>query len=283
MTESTQSATLSELIPYIINIAKEAGRLIVETSETDSVDVSIKSDETPVTNADMQSHQFIHQTLSELTPNIPVLSEEEHIPLEQRIDWDPYWLIDPLDGTQEFIDGKEDFAVSIALVIDNEPVMGVVYAPIHNHTYYAFQDGGAWKIDAAGNRESIFIKKYDKHPKSIQFAISPRQDAERFIPLLSNDWSYTFIQKGSASLKACLVAEGKVDAYYRLGPTGEWDTAAAQCIIQEAGGELLDTQLNLLTYNQRETLVNPDFIVIGDLDILWEKVLMLEEAKSTNS
>ncbi|MEZ9514918.1 3'(2'),5'-bisphosphate nucleotidase CysQ [Vibrio splendidus] len=265
---------LSHLLPSIIEIARSAGQLILEIYEKKDYEEFIKSDDTPVTSADLAAHKLILKKLSELTPDIPVLSEEDaDISLEQRSQWDRYWLVDPLDGTQEFIARSGDFATIIALIEHNKPVMGVVYAPVSGVSYYAYSGKGAWKIPDLNDSVKIKTHRHELPNQSIAMAISRRQDINRITSRMSSAWNYDLVPLGSAALKACLVAEGAVDCYLRLGPTGEWDTAATQCIVEEAGGRILSTQLEPLSYNERETLENPNFIVLGDADLPWSEIL----------
>ena len=265
---------LSHLLPEVIAIARAAGQLILDIYENRQYEAFTKQDQTPVTSADLAAHKLINERLSELTPDIPVLSEEAaDITLEQRAQWSRYWLVDPLDGTQEFIARSGDFATIIALVENNSPIMGVVYAPISGVTYYAYQGKGAWKIPDMDESVRIHTHIHEEASHTLAIAISRRQDINKITNRLSPAWNYDLVPLGSAALKACLVAEGAVDCYLRLGPTGEWDTAATQCIVQEAGGAIVSTELEPLSYNQRETLENPNFIVTGDKSLPWEKIL----------
>ena len=269
---------LSHLLPQVIEIARSAGQMILEIYEKKQYEAYTKSDETPVTSADIAAHKLITERLSELTPDIPVLSEEDaDISLQQRAQWERYWLVDPLDGTQEFIARSGDFATIIALVDNNKPTMGVVYGPVSGVTYYAYSGKGAWKIPDMSDSVKIHTHKQEQPGQSIAIAISRRQDINRITSRMSSAWNYDLIPLGSAALKACLVAEGAVDCYLRLGPTGEWDTAATQCIVEEAGGRILSTQLEPLSYNERETLENPNFIVLGDADLPWNEILQRKD------
>jgi 3'(2'), 5'-bisphosphate nucleotidase len=265
----------SHYLPDVIEIARAAGQLILDIYEKKQYEAFTKADETPVTTADIAAHKLIVQRLTELTPSIPVLSEEDaDIALEQRSLWDEYWLVDPLDGTQEFIARSGDFATIIALVRNNKPIMGIVYGPVSGVTYYAYSGKGAWKIPDLQESLRLNIHKHEQPNHSISIAISRRQNINRITERMSNAWNYDLVPLGSAALKACLVAEGAVDCYLRLGPTGEWDTAATQCIVEEAGGSILTTHLEPLSYNLRETLENPNFIVIGDRALPWNEILI---------
>ncbi|MGC9459670.1 3'(2'),5'-bisphosphate nucleotidase CysQ [Vibrio genomosp. F10] len=270
---------LSHLIPSVVEVARSAGQLILDIYETKQYEAYVKSDETPVTSADIAAHKLIVNQLSALTPDIPVLSEEAaDISLEKREKWSRYWLVDPLDGTQEFIARSGDFATIIALIDNNQPIMGVVYAPVSGVTYYAYKGKGAWKVPDLCEKVEIESHKHEQGQKqSIGMAISRRQNINSITARLSSAWNYDLVPLGSAALKACLVAEGAVDCYLRIGPTGEWDTAATQCIVEEAGGRILSTQLAPLSYNQRETLENPNFLVLGDESLPWDEILKVKD------
>ncbi len=264
----------SSLLPDVIDIARASGKVIFDIYQQGHYEQHTKSDDTPVTSADFAAHALVTSRLQALTPDIPVLSEEDtSVSFEERRKWDRYWLIDPLDGTQEFIAGSGDFATIIALVENNRPIMGVVYAPVSNVAYYAYYQQGAWKITAEGETSPIHTQTYSSVPTSLAIAISRRQNVDAIKDRLASELEYTLIPLGSASLKSCLVAEGKVDCYLRLGPTGEWDTAATQCIVEEAGGRILNTHLKPLSYNRRSTLENPNFITLGDHDLAWSHIL----------
>ena len=272
------SPDLSHHLPAVIDIARTAGQLILDIYQTKQYEAYTKSDSTPVTSADLAAHKFIVEKLSELTPDIPVLSEEAaDISLEQRSQWNRYWLVDPLDGTQEFIARSGDFATIIALIENNKPIMGVVYGPVSGVTYYAYLGKGAWKIPDMSESVRITTHKHQGPQQPIAIAISRRQDINRITDRMSSAWNYDLVPLGSAALKACLVAEGAVDCYLRLGPTGEWDTAATQCIVEEAGGRILSTLLEPLSYNERDTLENPNFIVLGDEQLPWHDILLVKD------
>ncbi len=272
MPESNQD--LSHLIPSVINITRAAGQLILDIYQHQEYQKFTKPDSTPVTTADLLAHELINDKLLELTPNIPVLSEEAaNITLDKRSQWNRYWLVDPLDGTQEFITQSGDFATVIALIENNKPIMGVVHAPISGVSYYAYKGKGAWKIPQQDKDVAINTFKHEARSQAIKVAISRRQNVDEIMARMSPLWNYELVILGSAALKACLVAEGGADCYLRLGPTGEWDTAATQCIVQEAGGQILSTELEPLSYNERDTLENPDFIVFGDKELPWKQIL----------
>lgn len=265
---------LSRLLPDVIGIAREAGQLILQSYQDQQYQAFTKSDDTPVTTADLAAHRLVTARLTALTPDIPVLSEEAaDIPLTTRSGWNRYWLVDPLDGTQEFIARSGDFATVIALVENNQPVMGVVFAPVSGVVYHAVKTQGAWKLTPQAEPVRIHASQHQPDNHTLKVAVSRRQEVNQITRQLSPEWRYELVPLGSAALKACLVAEGAADCYLRLGPTGEWDTAATQCIVQEAGGTILSTELAPLSYNERETLENPNFIVIGDTALPWDTIL----------
>ncbi|MGF1911659.1 3'(2'),5'-bisphosphate nucleotidase CysQ [Vibrio kasasachensis] len=269
---------LSHHLPAVIDVARTAGQLILDIYQKKQYEEFIKDDDTPVTSADLAAHKFIVEKLSALTPDIPVLSEEAaDVSLELRSQWDRYWLVDPLDGTQEFIARSGDFATIIALIENHQPVMGVVYAPVSGVTFYAYKGKGAWKIPDMNESVRITTHQHQGQQHPIAIAISRRQDINRITSRMCSAWNYDLVPLGSAALKACLVAEGAVDCYLRLGPTGEWDTAATQCIVEEAGGRILSTQLEPLSYNERDTLENPNFIVLGDENLPWSEILLVKD------
>ncbi len=273
-----ETKELSHLLPNVIEVARSAGQLILDIYQKKQYQEFTKSDDTPVTSADIAAHKLITERLSELTPDIPVLSEEAaDISLEKRAQWNRYWLVDPLDGTQEFIARSGDFATIIALIENNRPVMGVVYGPVSGVTYYAYKGKGAWKVPDMNESVAISSHRHAGKGFPIAMAISRRQDINRITSRMNSEWNYDLVPLGSAALKACLVAEGAVDCYLRLGPTGEWDTAATQCIVEEAGGRILSTVLEPLSYNERDTLENPNFIVLGDESLPWDEILQRKD------
>lgn len=258
--------TALRLTREAISIARHAGRRIVEVYGGE-YQVDFKSDNSPVTTADLAAHDVIVSELSRLQPSLPVLSEEsDGIEFEERCCWPTYWLVDPLDGTREFLRRNGEFSVNIALVHNNQPIAGVVFAPVLDVTYFATLGCGSFKQIGALEPEPIHVR-IANNPVTVAKSRSPITGPcmQQFLDDLGE---HDVIPMGSA-LKSCLVAEGVADVYARLGPTGEWDTAAAQCIVEEAGGFILDVHSRQLTYNQRETLINPAFLVFGDDQVNW--------------
>lgn len=266
------------LLPGVRLAAREAGRLILALYDSGNYHAKHKDDDSPVTSADLAAHEYLDKALQALA-DIPVLSEEGgDISLAERQSWPRYWLVDPLDGTQEFIAGSGDFSTMIALVEQGEPVLGVVYAPVHDLMYYAVRGHGAFK-EAGGETVQIHARHHDQQPLTrLRVAISRRQDVQWVRSRLHTDLKCQLLPLGSSSLKSCLVAEGAADCYIRIGPTGEWDTGATQCIVEEAGGRLLDLSLEQLSYNRRDSLINPNFITLGDEQLPWQQLLVQPEA-----
>lgn len=261
---------LKELIDPVIQIAYQAGKAIMEVYDS-GFEVEEKPDHTPVTEADMAANEIIESSLKELTPHLPILTEEaKPIPYSEREKWSRYWLIDPLDGTREFIKRNGEFTVNIALVDGDESVLGVVYAPVIGVLYYAAKGQGAFK--QASTNEPVPISVREKCSGKTIIACGRSHPSEEMQNLIKNLGEHEIIRVGSA-LKSCLVAEGKADLYARLGPTSEWDTAAAQCVVEEAGGAITNTVMERLRYNCKDDLLNPHFFVVGDLSVKWDDYL----------
>lgn len=257
--------------------AKQAGQVILDIYDRGDFESYQKEDESPVTSADYKANEIITSILRERTPDIPIMSEESNNgTLVERQHWQRYWLIDPIDGTQEFIARSGDFAVNIALVEKNVPTIGVIYWPPGDTLYFASQGQGAFK-ESPSEQGQIKVRKMDDPEQGVvMLAISRRQCRDKVMSNMSDDRVYQALPLGSCSLKACFIAEGKADLFLRIGVTGEWDTGASQCIVTEAGGKVLAADFSPLTYNQRESLENPDFIVIGDQQVEWENIVQYQ-------
>ena len=262
---------LQQLIEPVKKIAYEAGRRIMVIYDQ-GFSVEEKHDSTPLTEADLAAHEAVEAGLRQLTPRLPILSEESKpASFAERATWKRYWLVDPLDGTREFIRRNGEFTVNIALIDNHEPILGVVYAPVIGSLYYAARGLGACKRSGLDEPQQIRVRENCPDKMIIAGSRSNQQTPafKEFIAQLDN---YEIISMGSA-LKSCLVAEGTADLYARLGPTSEWDTAAAQCIVEEAGGLMTDTRMQPLRYNTKEELLNPHFLVFGDRSIDWAEYL----------
>ena len=238
-------------------IVEDAGIEIMKVYSTD-FDIQIKNDESPVTLADKKANIIIEKGLTCIDSSIPILSEEgEDISYEIRKEWDYYWLVDPLDGTKDFIKKNGEFTVNIALMKSETPIFGIVYAPVSRICFWGGEGLGAWKRDSNKSIKKIQVNLL--LDKKVKLASSRSHPSDKMAKFLLQFESYELCPMGS-SYKICLVSDGSVDLYPRLGPTMEWDTAASHGIIKGAGGELLQVNNKLpLIYNKSE-LVNPDFI-----------------------
>ncbi len=271
MNNKNPISQLPELLPIIIKLAYEAGDKIMHIRQKANYDVNQKVDNSPVTEADYASHHHICDGLNSLPHAWPVLSEEDpDMTFDIRKQWKTYWLIDPLDGTRDFIAGRETFSVNIALIHNHQPILGVIQLPVTGECFSAYENYGAWKQLPAQKKKPIQITKLDHRNPVI--SVSGARKNEFLQNMLSSIGEHELKFIGS-SIKSCRVAEGVVDFYPCLGPTSEWDTAAAQCIIEQAGGHLTNVKGDPLRYNERETLINPWFIVYGDSHYDWYKHL----------
>jgi len=250
-----------QLLHHICQLAEKASGSIIDIRNR-CYSVSEKSDASPVTEADLISHNIICEGLQKLTPEIPVLSEEHsHITVDQRLSWQRYWLIDPLDGTRDFIQNRPGFTVNIALINNHEPILGVVYAPMQQTCYYAHREIGAFM--QKNGQEPLRVHTRFVNLERISVVASFNHAGEQLEQYLRNLPSHDRVAIGS-SLKFCLIAQGSADLYPRLSPTSEWDTAAAQAVLETAGGKVITLDGVPLTYNRRDTLLNPYFLAFGD-------------------
>ena len=265
---------LKDLIEPISALAIEAGGAILEVYATD-FDVQSKEDSSPLTQADLASHQRIVAGLRDLTPEIPIISEESGLPaFSERTLWTRYWLIDPLDGTKEFVNRNGEFTVNIALIEDKRPVFGVVHVPVQRKTYIGCEGYGAERREDGATATPIAVATASSKPVRVVGSRSHRGSSlDAFLDKLGE---YKLVAMGS-SLKFCTVAEGHADVYPRLGPTSEWDTAAAQAVVEQAGGKVLKLDGKPLSYNNKSEILNPWFVVIGPSDHDWLALLECDE------
>lgn len=258
-------------IQEIISIAKQAGKAIMTCYEqVDEQDVKIKSNQTPLTVADLKAHEIIKTGLNALFPLLPVLSEESsEEEIAEHQSWGTYWLVDPLDGTKEFLAKNGEFTVNIALISNHQPILGVVYAPALTACYYSTLNGEAFFQDSGMPAVPIHIQKVENQ---VRILASRRHGKEKLDRLLNNFEQYELKSVGS-SLKICQLAHGKADIYPRFGPTCEWDTAAAHAILKAAGGEIYNLDGDVLTYNSKPDIKNPEFFAVGDKSHDWLRLL----------
>ena len=253
----------------VTGIARKAGARILEVYHR-GFDVHTKQDGSPVTTADQAAHELIIAELNRLAPDVPVLSEESPPAVfDERHSWSRYWLIDPLDGTKEFISRRGEFTVNIALISARQPVLGVVYTPVQELAHWAWVDGGAFRQAGTEQPQAIQVREYDGGvPTVVASRSHGTGNLEKFLASVNQEYGgYELISMGSA-LKICIVAEGRADIYPRLGPTGEWDTAAAHCVLAEAGGRLTDRDGDALLYN-KESILNPWIMASGGGSENW--------------
>jgi 3'(2'), 5'-bisphosphate nucleotidase len=260
---------LAALVDPLLALAREAGAAIMRVYAQDFA-VSHKDDRSPLTEADMASHHLIVAGLQRMAPDIPVLSEESaHIPWETRRGWQRYWLVDPLDGTREFVKKNGEFTVNIALIEDGETVLGVVYAPALDEMHFGARGLGAFTCDGS-NRSPVAVRQPALAPLRVAGSRS-HMDA-RSSAFIASLGEHTLLGMGS-SLKFCRMAEARLDVYPRFAPTSEWDTAAGQCVLESAGGAVLTLDGEPLRYNRKDSLLNPDFLALGDPTLPWREWL----------
>lgn len=261
---------LADYIEPVVALARQAGDAILEVYATD-FDVQAKADESPLTLADMASHRVIVSGLRSLAADFPVISEESGLPdFDERHQWSRYWLIDPLDGTKEFVKRNGEFTVNIALIDNHRPVLGVVHVPVTNKTYTGCAGIGAAVRVNNEAPQTIQVSQHSTRPVRVVGSRSHRGSSlDAFFEAIGD---VEMLPMGS-SLKFCVVAEGNADIYPRLGPTSEWDTAAAQAVVEQAGGAVLRLDGTPLAYNTKSDILNPHFLVQGPQDRNWVGLL----------
>ena len=254
------------LLERMVAIVQDAGTQIMRVYDG-PVSATLKADQSPLTEADLAAHRTIAAGLDELTPRLPVVSEEGCLAdAAERARWDAYWLVDPLDGTKEFVSRNGEFTVNIALIDGHDPVLGVVHVPVSGTTYTGVRGVGATRQVQREAALPIHTTVPAPTPLRIVGSRSHRDAVlDRYLPRLE---PYQLVAVGS-SIKFCLVAEGSADFYPRFGPTSEWDTAAAQAVVEAAGGRVIQTDGQPLRYNAKAELLNPHFLVSGDPNRDW--------------
>jgi 3'(2'), 5'-bisphosphate nucleotidase len=261
----------------VIALAMRAAERILDVYERGAdaavgIDLQHKADNSPLTAADLASHRCIVDGLAELTPDIPVLSEESahEVPTEERRRWTRLWLVDPLDGTREFVKRNGEFTVNIALIEEGVATFGVIQAPVTGELWWGDLVHGAYRRDSVGDEVAISVRNPALAPLRVAASRSHRDArTEAFMAKMAAERGATQDVSVGSSLKFCRIAEGAIDAYPRFGPTSEWDTAAGQIILEAAGGAVFDPQGRPFRYNQRDTVLNGDFVAIGDTSLPW--------------
>ena len=260
---------MKALLQQVLAISIEAGKEILAVYDHGFA-VEVKEDGSPLTVADRRSHELIMTRLQNMDNGLPVLSEESPKGMfEKRSDWKRFWLVDPLDGTREFVKRNGEFTVNIALIENGQAILGVVHTPVQGVSHYAAQGVGAFKCTPDNAVKKIQVKKVD--PACVTMVESRSHAGSHVINYRQNLAAMAdkvdSVSLGS-SLKICLVAEGRADIYPRLGPTSEWDTAAAHCVLTVAGGQITDLSGRVLSYNKPDIL-NPWFLAGGDPAVDW--------------
>ena len=260
---------MTELREACIGLAREAGAAILEVYGRD-FRVEAKDDDSPLTQADLASHRLIVAGLRALTPDLPVLSEEgAGVPWSVRRTWRRYWLVDPLDGTREFVKRNGEFTVNLALCEDGVPVFGIVQAPVGGMLWHAARGVGAFRREGD---QDVRLRTRRPAVSPLRVAASRSHRDGRSEAFIARMGEVEPVGLGS-SLKFCRIADGAMDVYPRFGPTSEWDTAAGQCVLEGAGGIVVDPKGRPLRYNQRDTLLNGDFLAVGDPELPWREWL----------
>lgn len=255
---------MMSLINSVIHLVEQAGTAILPYWKK-QLSIHTKQDNSPITDADLAANTLLINGLKQLTPDIPIISEEAcQTPLNLRKHWEFWWLIDPLDGTKEFIDGREDFTVNVALIKNGQVMFGVVGIPVQQTCYAGGKTIGAWRVDHSHRSTSIHCRPAQQN--ELQIVASHRHSSPQQQALIEKLQQITTVstQQIGSSLKFCLLAEGKADCYPRFAPTSQWDTAAAQGVLEGAGGEVLTDQGKPLDYLPQETYLNPYFIALAD-------------------
>lgn len=266
------------LLDQAIDIARQAGDAILEIYHDEAgFNTETKADASPVTDADHAAHHIMFPGLMAIDTGIPVLSEEGNLPsYDERASWRRYWIIDPLDGTKEFIKRNGEFTVNIGLIENGVPVLGVVHVPVLGITYAGAKGLGAIKLTESGETSIATCTVPDGNNRPVRVVASRSHGSEaveKCIEKLQKHFGEVERKSMGSSLKLCLVAEGEADLYPRLAPTSEWDTAAAQAVVEAAGGVVLDSDLSELRYNTKADILNPHFYVIGDTRFDWTRLL----------
>ncbi|MCG8413158.1 MAG: 3'(2'),5'-bisphosphate nucleotidase CysQ [Pseudomonadales bacterium] len=271
---------MRSLLDSVVAISQAAGEEILSVyNDNRPIDVTVKDDNSPLTVADRRANAVIVEQLQTLDASIPILSEEIEQPsYPVRSGWQRYWLVDPLDGTKEFINRNGEFTVNIALIDAGEPLLGVVHVPVSSTSYF----GGtvvsaAWKQVGDDEPVKLAVSGGPENGGKLRLVASRSHRGElvdRLIRQIETRFSDIAVVSMGSSLKLCLLAEGAADLYPRLAPTSEWDTAAAHAVLRATGGEVLTTEFRPLRYNQKDDILNPHFLAVASIDFDWSSFLV---------
>lgn len=273
------TTNLSEWAEHAYRLAREAGdKIMTYYTQTEALETEYKVDNSPLTIADRAAHEIIYQGLVNFALDgqgpAPVLSEEgKQLPFAQRQTWERYWCVDPLDGTKEFLKKNDEFTVNIALIVRHQPVIGILYVPAQRCGYLAWRGGGAFRCESSGERERIVTQCPAAKP--LRVLVSRHYGPNTLRPWLPILGEIDIAYRGSA-LKFCALASGQADLFLRLSPTSEWDNAAGQCLLEEAGGGVFNLDGTPLSYNHSGSLEQGKFIAVGDKSFNWSKHLRSE-------
>jgi 3'(2'), 5'-bisphosphate nucleotidase len=260
---------LTELVFSVCDLATQAGEQIMHFYRN-GANVTFKADASPLTAADEVSHAFLVKSLQGLLPDAAIISEESDGVTDHRVEGaNLFWLVDPLDGTKEFVKKTNEFTVNVALIIDRLPVLGVVHAPALNLTYYGGRDFGAWRH--AGREQPTSIRTRGASSSELG-VVASKDHAGPLVGAMLARLTNPQLRSMGSSLKFCLVAEGKADLYLRDLPTMEWDTAAAQCVVEAAGGGVYSLDGESLRYG-KSGLKNPAIMTVGDTRLDWRRLI----------
>jgi 3'(2'), 5'-bisphosphate nucleotidase len=249
-------------------LVRDAGHKLLRYCQTQGVEsrqellLGHKADFTPVSGADLYANELLLTGLRALAPELPIISEESPIPdWSLRQEWRRFWLLDPLDGTRGFLAGSNEFTFNIALIEDNQPILAVIYAPSQQICYYAARAQGAYRELAGAAPARLSAQAFD--PAHCRLWLGRAQELNPRVTAWVNHQAVR-VQRSHSAIKFCYLAEGLGDIYPRFGPTGEWDTAAGQCMLEAVGGAVVDLQGQPLSYNQKASLINPAFVALAD-------------------
>lgn len=270
-----------ELVSPLLTLIARANNVVMEVYEGRAlIDSSLKSDASPVTAADLAAHKLLVDELPNVLVNTPILSEEGELPsYSMRQHWERYWLIDPLDGTKEFLAKNGEFTVNIALIEHGYPVLGVVSLPVSGEIFYGSVGQGAYKLMTGQPQQQIFARTLPSGQDAssgVRVLMGRRNtndETQSLKALLCQRFPLVDYAQSGSSLKFCRIAEGKADLYPRLAPTSEWDTAAAQAIVEAAGGHVVNAAFERLRYNTKSSVINPHFYVLGKDKQRWQAIL----------
>ncbi len=264
-----------DLIPALVALARDAGSAILKVYAVD-FDVHAKDDESPLTQADLNSHRVISAGLRKLTPDLPIVSEESELPdWPTRRKWSRYWLVDPLDGTKEFVNRNGEFTVNIALIDQGRAVLGIVGVPVRDEIYVGSVAAARAQKHSSTGITTLRTRSMAGR-RTLDVVASRSHGGERleqYIIALEQQFEQVERTPVGSSLKLCILAEGRADLYPRLGPTSEWDIAAAHAVLVAAGGAVWTFDRENLAYNTKESFLNPEFLAVADSAFDWWRIL----------